>query len=271
MEIKRITKGNIKKLLLVDSPIVTAAVMATVLGNSNPVYAAIWTGVITFLDQMPTEQKEAFSEELLKDKLKEDLLGSNDFARAMRATVQAASDTASKEKIQLLARLLRTAVNTNLVRYFYEFKELVKLADDISPREFLILNVMDIYKNHGGHIGPKLGAQPPSGLAADKERYERQQSRSELVEMEYVDIDSGKKRRLTNLERRWELAADDIKETMNFSSGELNALMRRLLGKGCVFEVPIIRADGSSASAYKLSPLYFRLKSLVEKEDGQII
>ena len=131
-------KGVIKNLI-VDIPIATTAALS----QFDPTYAAIWAFTTTFLNQMTKDEREIFIEELFKQEVKEEFFGSVEFARASKATIEAAANTASEEKIRMLARLLRVGTNKGLINDFDVYKEFAKLIDDISPREFSILLILE--------------------------------------------------------------------------------------------------------------------------------
>ena len=133
------TRKEAVKLLILNAPIVAAATLS----QFDPNQAAIWAFATTFLNQMTKDEREVFVEELSKQEVRDELFGSIEFARASKATIEAAANTASEEKIRMLARLLRVGTNKGLINDFDVYKEFAKLIDDISPREFSILLILE--------------------------------------------------------------------------------------------------------------------------------
>ena len=222
------SNSNVSKIgkEVIEALILTPIPAAAALSQFDPTYAAIWAFTTTFLNQMTKDEREVFVEELSKREVKEELFGSVEFARASKVTFEAAANTASEEKIRMLARLLRVGTNEELISNFDVYKEFAKLVDDISPTEFSILLAIE-----------KSTAKYPN--TSDP----AQQS--------------------VNRKKVWDEAKESIENETNISSEALQGLMNRIARTGCVTSSLSALASGYVGTSYSLSPLYFELKQYI--------
>lgn len=155
---------------------------------------------------------------------------------------------------------------------FDEYKEFARLIDEISPREFLILQIMDPYKDL--KAGPKALRKKPSSPPRIYNREEWDKYDDQVYEYEnsmvIVHPVGGKRREIPILLYRWEVSEEVVKQQLNITRDRLVSLMYRLTRTGCVEERAFPTYEGNIL-AYKLTPLYVALKEYVEKEDGRIL
>lgn len=264
MQFPNLNRGvqNAIRELLVKAPIVTAAAWVEI--NPNPVYGAIWAAATTYLTMSQRDEREAFSDELMKREIPEDVLSSVEFARAAKVTLEAVANTASKEKIQILARLLANGSDVGLINEFDVYKEYARLIDDISPREFQILRTMEHYMEAGGLFG-KL---PPIYSLDDERKYQHLRDSADELGVNYASISGEKPEEgVSTLEHSWREAMYRIKQKHDFSKAALESMMLRLMRTGCVAPVSFIKLTGKATVIYRVTPLYFSLKQYIEEQN----
>ena len=257
MDANKVTK-TVLKHLVIDAPIATAAALSAL----DPTYAAIWAGTTTLLNQMTVNERETFADELLKKELTQELLESVEFARATKVTIRAAANTAHKEKIKKLARLLRNGTNEHLIRDFDEYKEFAKLIDEISPREFILLKTMEYKMESGGMFGK---TPPPFTLTDEQNPKQWTRRANNNAEVNVAKVGDTPAETITTLEYNWRGAEYRIKQELNISSETLRGMMNRLVRTGCI--VPEgIHAWDKDVTVFRLTPLYFRLENYIKQD-----
>jgi len=102
------------------------------------------------------ERMRTFFDELAKgeDDLTPELIKSEDFLHCYFATVRAATNTRRREKIRLLAQLLRSAMTGEDVASVDDYEEYLGVLDDLHFRELLILVAFDGERERRHMQGP---------------------------------------------------------------------------------------------------------------------
>lgn len=254
----KITQKNVTDFILDTLPALGAGVAVAAGAHPDPIYNAIWMAASTYLTMMRTNEKEVFAEELDKQNIPERILNSVDFARAVKAAVEAAANTASEEKIRKIARLLSNASIGGLIEDYDMFKEYTKLIDDISPQEFRILALMKHHMEGGGMFGR---LRPPITQEEEKKvgRLRRAADDVKVTTAAWGDIPQ---QTMTTLEFNWRKAKAQIKTELNASDEALESYMLRLTRTGCVAPV-VIQMMGGDRTIYRITPLYISLDDYI--------
>lgn len=106
--------------------------------------SAIDTAVTAKLAVYQEERLRAFFDELARGnvKLTPELVQTEDFLHAFSATTKAALATRRRDKIRLLARLLRGAFEDQPPETIDEYEEFLAILDELSSRELSILALL---------------------------------------------------------------------------------------------------------------------------------
>jgi hypothetical protein len=254
----KIKSEHITEFMLNTAPVVGALAAVAAGLHPDPTYNAIWTGISTFLGLMRPNEKEAFVEEFNKVEISESTLNSIEFARALKAAIEAASNTASEEKIKKIARLLRNGSMTGLVEDFDAFKEYTKLIDEISPREFNILAIM----KHNMEVRGAFGVLRPPITQEEEKKVAGLRKIADDVTVTTAAWDDIPKETMTTLEFNWRKAKAQIKKELDVSDDALESYMLRLTRTGCVVPVAIQMFEGVK-TIYRVTPLYISLEDYI--------
>ena len=74
--------------------------------------------------------------------LTEELVETEQFLHSFFCTVQAVTKTRQREKIRMFARILRTSIDPNMLTIPDECEELIATLENLSLREFAVLNTL---------------------------------------------------------------------------------------------------------------------------------
>lgn len=254
----KITQKNVTDFILDTLPTLGAGVAVAAGAHPDPTYNAIWMAASTYLTMMRPSEKEAFAEEFNKQNIPENILNSVDFARATKAAVEAAANTASKEKIKKIAKLLSNASIGGLIEDYDVFKEYTKLIDDISPQEFRVLAIMKHHMEREGLFG-KL--RPPT-TRDEEEKVSRLRRAADSLKITTAAWGDSPQKTITTLESNWKSAKGQIKRELNASDEALESYMLRLTRTGCVAPV-VIQMMGGDRTVYRITPLYVSLEDYI--------
>lgn len=82
-----------------------------------------------------------------KLELSEELIESEDFLHCFCATYKAVLNTRRREKIELFARLLKSAFTETRPRDIDEFEEFISILDDLTYEEWCALTILDSFSS----------------------------------------------------------------------------------------------------------------------------
>jgi len=186
--------------------------------------------LVTTIQNIRADRVKTFFDQLeVNDaELSPELLKSEDFLHCYFATVNAALNTKRREKIRLFAQLLSSAVFTNLFDHSDEYEEYLSILDELTFRELMILNILHRYEE----------ATPFNQNENDLQR----------------------------ANRFWEQFIGEVETELQIPRNEIDSLLTRLNRTGCYETFTGTYLDYTGGKG-KLTPLYYRLKSLVERVD----
>lgn len=191
----QLQQSNIEKLArrYEKQPVLRSLIQLIPFGFGSAIDAA----VLTRLQNISEERTRTFFDELSKGniKLKPELLESEDFLHCYFATVKAALNSRRQEKIRMFARLLKSSTLPDSFLSTDEYEEYLKILDELSYRELLILFILEKYESNSISTDDKTGAKA--------------------------------------IHLFWERFIDEIEATFGISDGEINALLTRLNRTGC--------------------------------------
>lgn len=92
-------------------------------------------------DEIKLDRMHAFFKELAngQHELTEELISTEDFLHCFFSTMKAAMNTRHRDKIRMMARLLKSSVSPSINSNTDEYEELLKVLDALSLREFDVL------------------------------------------------------------------------------------------------------------------------------------
>jgi hypothetical protein len=124
-------------------PVVRALVQLVPFGIGS----AFDTALTTRLENRRRDRARSFFDELAAGsvELSPELIKSEDFLHCYFITLRAALDSHRREKIRLMARLLRSSASGGEVRDIDDYEELLGTLDDLSYRELQVLARLDHY------------------------------------------------------------------------------------------------------------------------------
>jgi hypothetical protein len=244
----------------------------------DPTVAALYAGVTTVVSRLNQLKQKTFSREFksgLKNEIFQEVYRSEQFAKAVLYTLEAVAETDSEDKLKVFARLLRSGVNEKLILDFDSFKEYVKLVDEISPRELLIISIINKHRESvkGGAFGitvndielDELGIpKKPIGAKNFPKATRGIVSSSKEVESEMTISKEG---------LIWLRAKREILQNLKVTEGTLNPLIDRLLRTGLIRKVPIFNTQNTrleNQEQIELTSLFNSLKVYIQKESGGI-
>jgi hypothetical protein len=189
------------------------------------------TALLTRVQEIRAERARVFFDELGtgKEELRPELLESNEFLHCYFATVTAALRTHRTEKIQALARLLRSSMVSGKIDVIDEYEEFLAILDELSHRELLVLVT----------------------LAEIEERHPREGDENDLQR--------------TN--RYWDQFVQKLEADLSIRRAEVDSILTRLNRTGCyeTFTGGFFDYTGGKG---KITPLFHRLKELSLRDDS---
>ncbi|WP_407310023.1 hypothetical protein [Desulfosporosinus sp. SB140] len=190
--------------------------------------SGIDVALVTTIQNIRADRVKTFFDQLEANDavLNPELLKSEDFLHCYFATVNAALNTKRREKIRMFAKLLSSAVSTSLFNNSDEYEEYLSILDELTFRELVILNILH-----------------------------RHEDATPLIQNEND---------LQRANRFWEKFIEEIETELRIPRNEINSLLTRLNRTGCyeTFTGSYLSYTGGRG---KLTPLYFRLESLVDR------
>jgi len=122
--------------------------LVSLVASFLPPANALETAVLTTTSKIRSERLRELFDELDRGglDLSDELIQQEDFLHAFVATVRAADRTRQKEKIRLLGRLLKALAYTDSDLSIDEHEEFLRVLEDLSPRELMILICLKRYE-----------------------------------------------------------------------------------------------------------------------------
>lgn len=190
------------------------------------------TALLTRIQAIRSERARIFFDELSAGAvdLRPELLESHEFLHCYFATATAALRTQRKEKIQSLARLLRSSTLNGKITVIDQYEEFLSILDELSQRELLVL----------------------VALSELEQRHPRQGDESELQR--------------TN--RYWDRFVQKLEADLSIPQAEVGAVLTRLNRTGCYETITGAFFDYEGGKG-KITPLFYRLKELALSEESQ--
>lgn len=178
------------------------------------------------IDEIKHKRMRIFFDELGGGniQLSQDLIESEDFLHCYFATLKAAMNSRRKEKIEMFARLLKSTISDEKFSSTDEFEEYLKILDELSYREFMIL------------------------LALERHESENPQLNNE--------------NELQRATRFWNNFVSDV-EKIGISVNEIDSILNRLNRSGC-YETFVGGYLSYTGGKGKTTPTFKRLKRLIE-------
>lgn len=150
----------------------------------------------TYVNNLRAEKIRTFFEELNKGELEltEDVIKNNDFLHSYFSTINYVLRNRSDLKIVAFAKILKSLYHHNIS--IDEFEDYVKIFDELSEREFLILSIKHNFEKHAATLQNEWNpAQRTSSY--------------------------------------WKDFKKEIKEKLSIDTAELNAMLIRIQRTGC--------------------------------------
>lgn len=210
------------------------ALVTMLLENGIPIVGG---SVNTWLNARAQEIGKERAKELFDElsegsiELTKEIIQCEDFIHRWVITAKAALNTRRREKIRLFARLLKSSFLLDTSVTTDEYEDYLSILDELSYREFLILSTL--------------------------ERYEREFPPSE------------NENQLQNTSRFWEEFVSEIKQELDLTFDEVQAMLTRLNRTGC-YETIVGMYLGYQGGRGKLTASYFRLKKLLDAASNTI-
>ena len=118
-----------------------------------------WPPAIVCIHSTLQRTKEGRTRALLdslshgKLELSEELIESEDFLHCFCTTYKAVLNTRRREKIELFARLLKSAFTETRPRDIDEFEEFISILDDLTYEEWCALTILDSFSSRSRKAG----------------------------------------------------------------------------------------------------------------------
>jgi hypothetical protein len=205
-----------------DSPLVRALMQLIPLGIGSAIDVGICANAKRIKDM---RQREFFNE--LADGsviLDEKLIDNEDFLHCFFSTYKYAIESRKKEKIKMFARLLKASLSEDVFSDTDEYEEYLKILDELTYREFLMLVKLDDYEKD----------------------YPHKQDDNDIQRSE----------------RYWEHYKNDLIQELNIPEQEIDSLMIRLTRTGC-YETFTGKTFGETGGKGKITVVFKRIKNLV--------
>jgi hypothetical protein len=188
------------------------------------------TALLTRVAAIRADRTRVFFDELAKDEklLRPELLENNEFLHCYFATAAAALRTQRNEKIQSLARLLRSSTENGKIDTADEYEEFLNILMELSQRELSVLLILDQYETQ----------YPLQGDENDLQR----------------------------ANRFWDAFVQRLSQDFSIGVREVDSLLTRLNRSGCyeTFTGGFFDYTGGKG---KITPLFHRLKELALKSE----
>ena len=256
-------KGFVVEVFVPGTSIAAHTYLAA-LAQLDPVTAAVYAGSAVFLSRMRESRRKVFADGLGKiPELTEEIVTSEEFAMAFSVTAEAASRTASEEKIRLIARILRNGTSQNLIGDFDIFREYIKIADELSPREIGVLFLFNKYmiveqsRNRQGEtlMGP---IEFPQNLSDPDYSEEFVQAVKLVKEDKYARKDG--ERLDSNI--FYHLFRDKMRDRYKLSEEGIDSFLTRLSRTGLIIPVQ------NWGTSYLKAPLFDEWFRYIQEEGG---
>lgn len=250
-----------------------------VVSQVDPTIAALYAGVTTVVGRLNQLKQKTFSQEFksgLKNEAFQEIYRLEQFAKAVLYTLEAVVETDSEDKLKVFARLLRSGVNEKLIMDFDSFKEYVKLVDEISLRELLIISIINKHGEsvRGGDFGITVNDVELDALGIPKKTIG-----AKIIPKATRGIVSSSKEaelKITISKEAliWLRARREILQNLKITERTLTPLIDRLLRTGLITKAPILTTQNTRLEGYEqveLTSLFNSLKVYIEKESGGIL
>jgi hypothetical protein len=135
------------------NPVIRGLVQLIPFGIGSGVEVALMTTV----NNIRQDRLKTFFDELAAGSIELTPLciESEDFLHAYFSTIKAALNTRRREKIRLFANLLKTSYTTEALNDIDEYEEFLRILDEMSYRELLILLKLYHFENEHSNEEPK--------------------------------------------------------------------------------------------------------------------
>jgi len=206
-----------------------------------PYGSSLDTLLNTRAKEIATDRAKVFFDEINERDLEltPEIIESEDFIHRYVITAKAAINTHRREKIRLFARMLKASFSHGTVQNSDEYEEYLRLFDEMSYREFLVLTILERYENKY----PFNGSIPPNTDYRD--------------EQEYKD--------LKRAEQFWNEFLSEVCQSLNITLDETRELLNRLTKSGCYQKLVVHYTFTNIHEEGKLTESYFRIKNLVDE------
>ncbi len=186
--------------------------------------AAVDTAVLTRVQAIRADRARVFFDELAKGEkeLRPELLENDEFLHCYFATAAAVLRTQRTEKIQALARLLRSTTEGRLT-VVDEFEEFLSILAELSYRELSVLATLDGYES----------------------RHPLQEEENDLQ----------------RANRFWNAFVQQVVQEFSIQPNEVDSILTRLNRSGC-YETFTGGYFDYTGGKGKITPLFHRLKEL---------
>lgn len=170
---------------------------------------------------------ESFYDELAKGNLEltPEIIQSEDFLHSYFSTVSAVIRTKRREKIKILAQLLKASTSQTALKNTDEYEDLLSIVDEMSYRELQTLSLLDKYESY----------------------FPRQADENKLQRSS----------------RYWPQLMEELKELLQLSKEEVEGVLTRLNRTGC-YETFVGGFIGYSGGQGCLTATYLRVKALIQ-------
>lgn len=200
----------------------------------TPLTAAFDTALMIQADKVAKERARTFFEELAKGKIEltRELIEGEDFLHCFFGSLRAAVRSRKREKIRIFARLLRSTLEAQSLSRTDEFEDYLAILDDLSVREIAVLVTLEKYQTEF----------PPSDVREAPQK----------------------------ADAFWPKFKTESVAIYGSPEKEVDALIARLERTGLYLVFEGLYGGNPNRLGW-LTPAYFRLKELIQDEQGNVL
>jgi len=192
--------------------------------------------------EIKEERTKAFFDELDKGniELTEEIIDSEDFIHCFIITLKAAQESRQREKIRIFARLLKFSIKPECFSDINEFEETVKIIEELSYREILILRLLeDFEKNNPDHPIKQIPETP---------------IKEDLTPLNIAI-------------KYWDTFIKQVQIDFNIPEDEVPNILNRLTRSG-LYGIISNMWKGKYRNQGYLTAIYYNLKNVIQDENG---
>ncbi len=207
--------------------------LMTLIGGYSPPVGALESAVLTSFERVRSERQRELFDALDRGgiELTDEIIQQEEFIHAFLATARAANRTRQRQKIRLFARLLKAFVSGRNGLDVNEHEELLRVLEDLSPREFSSLVLL---RQHEQAVARKNGETRPQWIF-----------------------------------HFWEDAKHDLEQKLGFPSSEFEGFLARLSRTGLYRREIGFLDDAEEIGC--TTPQLARLLSMLDMEEGDLL